>query len=164
MTKAFAFVVTWAVYWLLWVAFTSSLDPQELAAGAVVAAVVALMAGTGDGGTLRLLQPKRLIALLLYVPYLLWAIVKANLQVARLVVDPKMPIKPGIVKIKTGLTDPVARMALANSITLTPGTLTVEADGDTFYIHWIVVESEDLEEATRTIVGGFEKRLEAIFG
>jgi len=58
----------------------------------------------------------------------------------------------------------MGRMILANSITLTPGTLSVDANGDHYYIHWIDVTDVDEESATKEIVAGFEKYLEVIFG
>ena len=75
-----------------------------------------------------------------------------------------MPIRPGIVKIKTSLTSESAITALANSITLTPGTLTVDlTDDGTLYVHWINVRSDDVDEATRMIARRFEYFLERIF-
>ena len=61
------------------------------------------------------------------------------------VLNPYLPIKPGIVRIKTSLTSEFAKTILANSITLTPGTLTVEVDGEDFYVHWINVSSDNPE-------------------
>jgi multicomponent Na+:H+ antiporter subunit E len=80
------------------------------------------------------------------------------------VLHPKLPIKPGIVLVKTKLKTPLGRLLLANSITLTPGTITVESDGDDFYIHWIRVEGVHDKERTRKIVSGFEGFLEVICG
>jgi multicomponent Na+:H+ antiporter subunit E len=75
-----------------------------------------------------------------------------------------MPINPGIVKIKTRLKTDAGITALANSITLTPGTLTVDLTDDGFlYVHWINVKSTDTEEATRLIAERFEYFLEKIF-
>ena len=75
-----------------------------------------------------------------------------------------MPIKPGIVKVKTKLKSDSGVTALANSITLTPGTLTVDvANENELYVHWLVVESADEAEATKTIVSRFEFFLEKIF-
>ena len=54
-----------------------------------------------------------------------------------------MPIRPGIVKIKTTLRSEFAKTLLANSITMTPGTITVDIIGDEMYIHWIFIRSED---------------------
>jgi multicomponent Na+:H+ antiporter subunit E len=58
----------------------------------------------------------------------------------------------------------MGRLMLANSITLTPGTLTVEMDGEWLYIHWVNVQSPDVEAATAEIVAGFERYLEVIYG
>jgi multicomponent Na+:H+ antiporter subunit E len=58
----------------------------------------------------------------------------------------------------------MGRMALANAITLTPGTLVVDIRDDSLFIHWIVVSSEDPEAATREIAGRFEKYLVVVYG
>ena len=74
-----------------------------------------------------------------------------------------MPIKPGIVIIKTGLKSDIAKMILANSITLTPGTFTLDIVDDTLLIHWINVRTENIAEATEIIGEKFEKYLRVIF-
>ncbi|MBU1238544.1 Na+/H+ antiporter subunit E, partial [Myxococcota bacterium] len=71
---------------------------------------------------------------------------------------------PGIVKVKTTLKSPMGRLLLANSITLTPGTLTVEIEGEYLFIHWIDVSSTDVDAASEKIVKGFEKYLEVFYG
>ena len=154
----------------LWIALTRSLDPQELIVGGVVA-LIAAWAGAavfeGEYGPLMpqsIFRPKRLFGLVRFVLYLMWQIVLANWDVARRVISPAMPINPGIVRVHTELKTPLGRMILANAITLTPGTLTVNIEGDTLCVHWIDVTSEDVEAATQTIVGDFEKYLEVIFG
>ncbi len=91
-------------------------------------------------------------------------LVKSNLNVARIVISPDLPLNPGIVKVRTKLKTAMGRMLLANSITLTPGTLTVEMDGEWLYIHWVTVDSPDIEAATASIVGGFERYLEVMYG
>ncbi|MEA1973527.1 MAG: Na+/H+ antiporter subunit E, partial [Candidatus Cloacimonadota bacterium] len=94
----------------------------------------------------------------------LWELLLANFDVAKRIISPKLPINPGIVKVKTKLKSPIGRTFLANSITLTPGTLTVEMKDEYFYIHWIDVTNDDIDGATRAIVSSFEKYLEVIFG
>jgi multicomponent Na+:H+ antiporter subunit E len=85
--------------------------------------------------------------------------------VAYRVLHPKLPIEPGIVKVKTSLSTLTGRVALANSITLTPGTLTVDLTDDGYlYVHWINVRAVDVEEATRKIVKRFEPILKEVFG
>ena len=79
------------------------------------------------------------------------------------VLHPMMPIKPGIVKIKTNLKTDIAKTFLANSITMTPGTLSVDIKDGHLYIHWINVRSQDLNKATELIASRFEKILKNIF-
>ncbi|GAG73932.1 unnamed protein product [marine sediment metagenome] len=95
----------------------------------------------------------------------LWECFKANLDVAYRVLHPRLPINPGIVKVRTKLTTDTALTFLANSITLTPGTMSVDIDKDNgiLYIHWIDVKTKDVESATRIIVDRFEKVLKKIF-
>jgi len=159
-------VVATLALFATWVAWTQSLDPQELAAGAVLSLLVAILAGGMPfrAETLGILHPKRFLYALAYLPYLFKEIVKANLDVARRVVAPALPIRPGIVRVKTKLRNPIGRLVLANSITLTPGTLTVDIRGDELFIHWIDVRAKDVQAATEEIVAGFEKYLEVIFG
>ncbi len=68
-----------------------------------------------------------------------------------------MPIKPGIVAVRTKLKGNMGKLILANSITLTPGTFTLDIIDDIYLIHWIYVESEDMEEASRIIAHKFER-------
>jgi multicomponent Na+:H+ antiporter subunit E len=76
----------------------------------------------------------------------------------------RIDISPGIVEIRTKLKTPVGRLALANSIALTPGSLVVDIDKDRLFIHWLDVTTTDPDEAARQIAGPFEERLEKIFG
>lgn len=107
---------------------------------------------------------KRILWFLYYILLFMWLCLKANLDVAYRVLHPKLPINPGIVKVKTNLKSPIARVALANSITLTPGTLSIDITDDGYlYIHWIYVISDDVEVATENIVSQFERILSRIF-
>ena len=88
-----------------------------------------------------------------------------NLNVAAIVLHPKRPIKPGIIKIRTGLKTDAGLTTLANSITLTPGTFTVDinpAKGE-LYIHCLTVESKDTEQNTRDIGMKFEPLIKEVF-
>ena len=106
----------------------------------------------------------KIVWFLYYIIVFLWLCLKANIDVAYRVLHPKLPINPGIVKVHTKLKNPIAIAALANSITLTPGTLTVDITEDGFmYIHWINVLSEDIDQATKYIVSSFENILLKIF-
>lgn len=150
---------------LFWVLLNGTLALGTLGVGVLAAGAVTLISwgGLSFASGWRW-TPKSLGATVLYVLYFLKELVKANLSMAALVLNPALPIKPAIVCTKTRLTHPVARLLLANSITLTPGTLSVEIKGDTLYVHWVVAEGTDCETATAKIVAGFERYLEVMYG
>lgn len=148
----------------LWLLLTWSLAPAQIIAGVVVSILVIGLAGDiFIFRASRAFNPVRVFWAILYIPYLLWHIILANFDVAFRVISPEMPLKPGIVKVKTSLTTDMARTALANSITLTPGTMTVDINGDELYIHWIYVHGDDIDTWSKKIVGKFEKMLRRIF-
>ncbi|MEN3013701.1 MAG: Na+/H+ antiporter subunit E [Endomicrobiia bacterium] len=110
-------------------------------------------------------KPVRYLWFIYYFIIFLYEVIKANIDVAYRIILPDMPIKPGIVKVKTKLKSDAGLTMLANSITLTPGTLSVDVDRENgyIYVHWIYVRSLDSEEATKRIVKKFENILEKIF-
>jgi len=110
----------------------------------------------------KFLQPKRWFWFIIYLAVFTWSCIKANFDVAYRVLHPRMPIKPGIVKVRTTLKSEFAKMLLANSITMTPGTLTVDIIGDDFYVHWIYIRSDDPEKYSGMIFGSFEKYIKKI--
>jgi len=111
----------------------------------------------------KALSPVRWFWLLIYIPYFFYYCIKANLDVAYRVLHPDMPIRPGIVRVRTDLTSEMAKTFIANSITLTPGTLSVDIVGQTLYVHWINVRGTDEAEHTAEIVKRFERLLRRIF-
>jgi len=151
---------------LVWLGLTWPPDWQHLSIGVLVAIFVAFM--TGDMFTKRphlFREPKRYLWFFYYLPIFLWECIKANFDVAYRVGHPDLPIKPGIVKVKTSLKSDTGLTFLANSITLTPGTLSVDVDQEegVLYVHWINVKDKDVEKATEMIVGRFERILKRIF-
>jgi multicomponent Na+:H+ antiporter subunit E len=110
----------------------------------------------------KLLQPHRYFWFVVYLFVFIWECIKANIDVAYRVLHPAMPIRPGIVKVKTTLKSDMAKMLLANSITMTPGTISVDIIDDNLYIHWIYISSEDPEVYTPIITGAFEKYIKRI--
>lgn len=157
-------LVYWVAAMMLWLVLVWTFHYQELIVGGVAASLTALL----FGGQLpltptRLLDPRRWFWLIVYVPVFAYQCLKSNIDVALRVLSPGLQLSPGIVKIRTILKSDVARVFLANSITLTPGTMAVDIVGDTLYIHWISVAAEDPREAARAIVGPFEFFLARIF-
>ena len=110
----------------------------------------------------KFLQPQRYFWFVIYLFLFIWACIRANFDVAYRVLHPAMPIRPGIVKVRTTLKSEFARTLLANSITMTPGTITVDIIDDSLYIHWIYIRSEDPEVYTKMIIGDFEKYIKRI--
>ena len=77
----------------------------------------------------------RLQRLSFYIPWLLWQIIVSSIQVAYVVLHPRCPIDPALLRFKTKLKNVSSKVILGNSITLTPGTITLEIEGDEFLVH-----------------------------
>ena len=165
MSETGAPIRLFATLLLFWLLLSASLSIESVAIGALIAALVAVTLSTN----LSYLSgyrftPASFVATLAYVATFLFELIKSNLAMATLVLKPSLPVRPAIVRVRTGLKNPIARLLLANSITLTPGTLTVEVKGEWLYIHWVVAEATEAEAATRAIAAGFERYLEVMYG
>ena len=158
-------LVYFVLAFIIWMLLTWQFDAQVIIAGLIVSVIVALLFHEILPKEYRVfISPVRMFWVLLYLPVFFYYVIKANFDVVYRALHPKMPIKPGIVKIKTILKTESGVTALANSITLTPGTLTVDLTDDGFlYIHWINVKSDDIEQATEFIARRFEWFLQKIF-
>jgi multicomponent Na+:H+ antiporter subunit E len=149
----------------LWLLFTWSLKPADLIAGAIVSLIISsVLRDVFNDDMVKLLHPVRVFWGILYIPIFFYHMIIANFDVAYRVLNPGLPINPGIVKVKTNLKTDMGKALLANSITLTPGTLTVDIDKEYLYIHWINVLTVDEEKASKEIVDKFEKYIVRIFG
>jgi multicomponent Na+:H+ antiporter subunit E len=147
-----------AIY-ILWTGITDTGDLLVISVAALLVSIIF----SGSKSFPRV-TPNRVAWSIAYIAYLFVAIVKANFDVASRIVRPRIPINPGIVTVRTRLSSPLGRSVLANSITLTPGTLSVEIKGNLLYVHWIDVSETGIEAATAEIVEGFERYLGVIFG
>ena len=166
MRRLIYFVLAFVIWVLLaWPFAGGQIDVQVVTAGVIASAIVALLFHEILPQEHHvLISPIRIFWAVVYMPVFFYYVILANFDVVYRALHPKMPINPGIVKIKTRLKTDAGITALANSITLTPGTLTVDLTEDGFlYIHWINVKSADTEEATKLIAEKFEYFLEKIF-
>ncbi len=156
----FLFVILMVTWMLL-----TPLHSQEIIAGVIASILIVLLTLKMEPvlGDIRL-TPKSLLYSLLYIFVFVRELIISNLDVARRVLSPSLPMNPGIVKVRTKLKSKIGKVVLANSITLTPGTLTADVKGENLYIHWIDITAEDIDGATVKIVNKFEKYLEVIFG
>ncbi|SFB93246.1 multisubunit sodium/proton antiporter, MrpE subunit [Halobiforma haloterrestris] len=106
----------------------------------------------------RVRSPIRVGRFILYIPYLLWEIVRANIAVSAVILRPSMPIEPTLARVNARVRSGLPLTALANSITLTPGTLTVRADDQRLLVHTLIPSArEDLFD------GGLEKAIRFVF-
>ena len=153
-------ILSYAVYLLLSVGSGETIvwDRTEFAIGAVFALIVAGLLSRANLISPRVLNPLRWIRFLIYLFPFFFALAKANIDVAYRVFTGK--INPGIVRISPGLKSDTALTLLANSITLTPGTLSVEVDEDNndLFVHWINVDPGALKKKPvdhRAVSGSF---------
>ncbi len=149
---------------ITWILLTFSLELSNIIVGIIVSLITTILFSRYFfKNTVKFFQPRRYYWLILYLFVFIWECLKANFDVAYRVLHPAMPIKPGIVKVKLNLRSDTAKMMLANSITMTPGTLSVDLKGDILYVHWIYVSSTDPEIYSQKIAGRFEKFIKRIF-
>jgi len=165
-----AYLSTFVLCAAFWLLLTGSFDKQELIAGAIVSVAVALFSARFliHENAFWLLNPVKFFSLLIYSLFVFpWELLKANLDVAFRAFSAGPRVNPGIVKVPVGLTSDYGKAMLADSITLTPGTITmdiVEEEGQTwYYIHWIDVKDTDGEKAGDMIKGTLEKWVRRIW-
>ncbi len=125
------------VLFMFWIVLVQSFKANDLIIGLFCAVGVAIISQLLLSDQMESLDigADQVFRLAAYLPYLLFQIIKANIDVAEIVLDPRLPISPVIVKFKFALKEDLPQVILANSITLTPGTLTVDVQDDTFFIH-----------------------------
>ncbi|MCW8964760.1 MAG: Na+/H+ antiporter subunit E [Gammaproteobacteria bacterium] len=146
---------------LLWLALVGSFDAQELATGIIVSATITVLYYRRMTVFIGL-RPAWLMPfyILVYLVDFITALVVANLDLARRVLTPSLPIQPEIVEIETALQSDLGRLLLANTITLTPGTLSVDFEGNRLFVHWVYCPSGlDSKQVTEKIAGRFERHL-----
>jgi multicomponent Na+:H+ antiporter subunit E len=159
------FVSLWLLLIFIWIAANSSVAIESVATGALISAALAyIFTRRSDVWRGIGVSPSQLYHFILYTGVFAIELVKANINMMRYVYARRIDIHPGIVKVKTRLKSPIGRLALANSIALTPGSLVMDIEGDTLFVHWLDVQSTDTDEATRIIAGPFEDHLEKVFG
>ena len=155
-----SYLVLAIVLFLLWMLLSGSLAAEELISGMIVAIVAAIATSRIDLFNGIKLEPYAPVALVKYLANFAFALVRANLDMARRVLTPALPLHPEIVEVQTQLQSDLGRLLLANSITLTPGTLTVDVKDSRLLVHWVDSRvGTDLEQATRAIAAGFEQNI-----
>ena len=144
----------------VWVAITGSASLHNLMFGLLIGALCVALVRHQFDGTGYFTRLTRIIALFLLF---LFELVKSAWSVASLVCSPKMNLRPGIVRFDLSLEDDFQIVLLANMITLTPGTLSVDVSDDKkrLYIH--ALDCVDPEGIRHDIANGFEKKIREAF-
>ncbi len=127
-----------------WQVLSWRIDPLFLTLGVLSAATVTAFSVWLLEQVIGRREEQPRLSLAQLVAYLLWLVPRifiSGVAVARVVLDPRLSPEPGVVRFTTSLASPAARTMLANSITLTPGTITLNVDGDAFTVHAFNVES-----------------------
>jgi len=157
-------LILFLVTFILWLLLTHTLHLQFVITGAITSLLTAFLFGNMFvENCSKLFQIKRYVWFLWYLGIFITECLKANFDVAYRVLHPHLPIKPGIVKAKINLKTDIARTMLANSITMTPGTLSVDIVGEHIFIHWICIRDENLEVSCQKIVDKFQNVIARIF-
>ncbi len=145
--------IEFIIMFAFWLVLSGHFEIKFMAIGIGAAALVTFLthdllysSGPGEKTEKPAYLFKCALGMVLYLPWLVVAIVKANIQVAAIIIQPRMPINPGLLQFQSKLTKKVALVTLANSITLTPGTITVELANGKYLVHSLVPDSAgDLE-------------------
>lgn len=154
MLRAVSLSVSLFVLWLL---LSGHYEPLIIVLGAVSCVFVAWIAYRMDvadheGHPIHLTW-----RVLLYWIWLFWEIIKANIQVARLILAPRLAISPTVIKVKASQPDDLGHVTYANSITLTPGTVSIDVRDATIEVHAI---TREMAESLKT--GDMDRRVTRI--
>ncbi len=166
--RVFEMGITFVLMGSFWILLSGYFDRFHLVAGGVCSLTVAVMSYRLFFSGKKQLSSRSTWRLIGYVPWELWQIVLANIDVIRRVLHPKMPIDPCLVEVETSLRSEFALVTLGNSITLTPGTITVSVDPEkgTFLVHALAKEPADAllvdQTMQRKIAGVFQEEKEGI--
>lgn len=148
------------ICFLFYQVLAGTFAPFDIVTGGITATIVAVALARVSFREPTSTSPIRVLRVLLYIPYLLYEIIKANIQVAVVILHPRLPIDPRMTRFESAVWGALPVTTLANSITLTPGTLTVRVDGRNLLVHTLVPAARDglfdgtLERAVRFVFYG----------
>lgn len=157
------YFITFVTLFLVYM-FLTSFTISEVIVGSVVSGILTVILVNQLKFKIDSRFPIKFIKfLLLYIPVFTWNLILANIDVAKRVLTPKIPVNPGIVKVPTNLKGDYGKLTLANSITLTPGTLSIDIIDDMIYVHAIDIDKTKDNNNKTNIGSDFEKILGGIF-
>lgn len=155
-----SFVLTAIIMFVFWMLLSGEFSFVLILSGIISSILVSYMSHDLLTGTVNIkLGTIRIIRFIKYLPWLLWQIVLANIDLIYRTLHPRMPIDPRIISFKNEYKTDMGMVTLANSITLTPGTVTIEVNKDEFIVHALAKES-----AESLITGEMQARVKKIEG
>lgn len=138
-TTAIRIGALFGISFLFYQVLAGRFDLFDIVTGAITGTIVAVaLARVSLSRDPSRHSPVRLLRMVVYVPYLLWEILKANVQVAAVILHPRLPIDPRVTRLEAAVWGSLPVTTLANSITLTPGTLTVRVEGRNLLVHTLI--------------------------
>lgn len=140
MFRLFVLVIALATTWIVW---SGNFKPLLLALGVISVALTLLISHRMRLTRREFFTLDLIPRMLAYWGWLLLEIVKSNFTVAKIILSPRLPIAPTLITIKNPCAGFIGQATLANSITLTPGTLTVDAHEGEFRIHCLTMKAAD---------------------
>ena len=150
---------TFLVLWLIWL-LIAGFAVEELILGGVTALILAVIIARHVSYSFGIGIVWRLIRfIVIYIPLFLYKLVLANIDMAYRVLSPRLPINPRVVLVPTSLKSDFSKLVLANSITLTPGTLSLDVTEDGVLVHWVNASGKSGEDYQKQISREFENVL-----
>lgn len=150
------------MFFLLWVIFNGNFTLEIAIFGIVIAAIMYIfMCKFMDYSFKKDVKAIKMIPLVVsYIFLLIWEIIKANLVVFKFIINDGVEVEPVIINTNSGLKTELARTVLANSITMTPGTISIDLEGDNFTIHCL--DKEMADEASQLSFTKLLKKMEEL--
>lgn len=155
------YIITFIILFSCWVIWSGIFDAWHLTLGVISCSIVTYISSDllFKREKFRSKDRVEVIRFIKYIPWLIYQIILANIHVAYLVLSPKMPIQPSLITFPTKLKKGISLLTFANSITLTPGTITADIRGGGYY----VVHALDRKVADDLLTGAMEDRVAHVF-
>ncbi len=140
---------------IVWIGLTNSLDYQELIIGAVVSIIISYYF-TKDK---KIDLVKELIKYVKLTPLFVKNLIIANIEVAKIVLSPKINIDSKVIKLKLDTINDIDKLLIANAITLTPGTITIDIDNDDIYVHILDIKTTNINIQQEMVIDSYKAKL-----
>ncbi|MAQ19538.1 MAG: cation transporter [Sandaracinus sp.] len=154
-------LVTAGLLAAVWVAWSWHFEPLIVGFGVVAVALTVFLARR-----LQVLDEETVpfeinLRLFVYLPWLAWEVVKANWQVAKVILNPKLPIRPHLIRVPADQRTTLGKVILANTITITPGTISLDLRDGVILVHCLDddLADQDSSGTSSRMIHFLEKRV-----